>query len=85
MLSTAKEPPEPPPEWREWKRERFEVSIKAGWLFLRGKELSDIGPLIGKGEVGKDITRQRISQMVGEGVRFLMDRQFVKQLKGKNV
>src|SRR5690349_9509495 len=60
-------PPEPPPEWREWKRERFAQSIQAAHLFLRGKELEDIAPLVGK----QEMTKQRISQMVGEGVKFL--------------
>jgi hypothetical protein len=67
-------PPEPPPEWRPWKRERFVLSIQAAHLFLKGKELEEIAPLVGKA----DATKQRISQMVGEGVKFLMDRAFVR-------
>jgi hypothetical protein len=73
-------PPAPPVEWRAWKRERFALCIKAAHLFLRGKELDQIGPLIGKGTVGEEVTRQWISAMVGEGVRFLLDRRFVRAL-----
>lgn len=77
MMASGK-PPGPPPEWRPWKKERFDLSIKAAYWFLKGKELYEIGPLVGKGKVGTDITRQRISQMVGEGVRFLLARRFVQ-------
>lgn len=74
-------PPLPPPEWRDWKKVRFMVSIRAAHLFLRGKELDEIAVLVGKGKVGKDITRQRISQMVGEGVKFFLDRRFVQAVE----
>lgn len=70
-------PPAPPPEWRDWKRERFAQSIQAAYLFLRGKELDEIAPLVGKPEM----TKQRISQMVGEGVKFLIDRSFVRAVE----
>lgn len=66
-------PPEAPPEWSEWKRNAFELSIQSAWMFFRGKEMDDIKGLVGKPEV----TRQRISQMVGAGAKFLVDRRFV--------
>lgn len=66
-------PPESPMEWRDWKRERFEWSIKAAHQFMRGKEIDQIKLLVNKPEV----TRQRVAQMVNEGVKFLLDRRFI--------
>lgn len=77
-MNTGK-PPGAPPEWRPWKKDRFNLSILAAHWFLKGKELDEIGPLVGKGKVGTDITRQRISQMVGEGCKFLLTRRFVRE------
>jgi hypothetical protein len=68
-------PPAPPPEWPKWKRQNFTFSIHAAWLFLRGKNLDSVATMIGKPAV----TRQRLSQMVGEGARFFLDRRFVKE------
>lgn len=74
-------PPSPPVEWPAWKRTRFASSIAAANLFMRGKEIEEIGPRVGRGTVGKDVTKQRIAQMVAAGVKFLLDREYVAAVK----
>lgn len=69
-------PPPPPPEWPQWKRERFVVCIRAAHLFLvKGKSLPQTGDLIGK----SGLTDQRIAQMVARGMRFFLDRRYIRK------
>jgi hypothetical protein len=70
-------PPDAPPEWQEWKRKRFAWSIIAAWQFMKGKEIDQVKLIVRKPEV----TRQRIAQMVNEGVKFLLDRRFIFEVK----
>lgn len=69
-------PPGPPVEWRDWKRERFSFSISAAWHFVRGGEIERIKDRVGKPNVSK----QRIAQMVNEGLKFLLSRQFIYEV-----
>lgn len=76
ILVIEKKTPKPPAEWRDWKRQNFQLSIDAGWLFLQGRELDQIKTSLKK----SNVTRQRMAQMVKAGVRFLLDRGVVVRL-----
>lgn len=72
----AGRPPDPPVEWKTWKRDRFAVSISASWHFMRGREIDQIKGIVNK----PDVTKQRVAQMVNEGVKFLLSREFIYEV-----
>lgn len=70
-------PPEPPPEWSGWRRQRMEVAIRCAWLFVvQRKAWQDVMSKVGRDGLlqNKQVTRQRINQLVTKGFSFLMDR-----------
>jgi hypothetical protein len=66
-------PPPPPVEWRDWKRQRFNFSIAAAWHFVKGGDIERIKLRVGK----PDVSKQRVAQMINEGLKFLLSRRFI--------
>ena len=66
-------PPEPPVEWRDWKRKHLSDKIAASWHFMKGKEIDQIKILVNK----PDVTKQCVALMINEGVKFLLSREFI--------
>lgn len=69
-------PPDPPPEWKQWKRDRLAVCIRHAHPFLQGRAtVAQIAERLG------GVTVQRAAQYVAKGCDFLVQRRFVKEAK----
>ena len=78
MRIEAPDPPQPPEEWRPYRREKMLSCIEAAYLFIvKGLSADDIKRAINR----PGVSRSRIGQLVARGTKFFLDRGYVSVVR----